>query len=375
MALQVNNNYSPHSRFYETQNCNFHNRPTPVNTPVANDSLSALFAQLSKMFASQGTNSYDNILKQLFSGASLQPNAEDYGGFKFKSAGEKAQVDQAMAALRAEQAANPGKAVSKKFKIGKYKYQVSLDENGQVNIKKKKKKRGFFSKLGGAFKSIGKGIMNFAKKALPIVSTLAMFVPGLQPFALAARLATGAMGVINGIKSGNIFGAVMSGVSALSGVGGKVGGFFSNLTSKAGGLLNNFGTGVMSKLGTTGQWLTNAFSTGKNWLDTGKQWLSSWTNGIGGNVTNFLNNRGTGLLNNLTDSFGGRFGQWLTQKGPDMLSNFASRMGNRAAESLYNKVYGEAQRVLAGPFSPRFQNLLNSGFAQFLIGLLQGRRV
>ncbi len=374
MSLQVNN--SPYSRFYETQNCNFHNQTSTTPQTVSNQSMASLFSQISNLLRSPGTNSYDDILRQLFQGTTTQPTkTEDYGGFRFKNEAEKGQVDKALQELRAEQAANPGKAVNKTFKIGKYKYRVSLDESGQVNIKRKKKKRGFFSKIGSAFKSIGKGIMNFAKKALPIVSTLAMFVPGLQPFALAARIATGAMGVINGIKSGNVFGAVMSGVSALSGVGGKVGGFFSNLTSKAGGVLNNFGSGIMNKLGGTGQWLTNAFSTGKNWLDTGKQMLSNWTTGIGSNVTDFLSQKGTGLLNDLTNTFSGGVGQWLQQKGPELVSRFADSMGSRASNWLYSKISNEAERVLQRPLGQGFRDLVNSGFAQFLNALLQGRRV
>ncbi|NNE66189.1 MAG: hypothetical protein HKN33_06450 [Pyrinomonadaceae bacterium] len=374
MGLQVNN--SPYSRFYETQNSCCVQNQQANNSQINNRTLANLFASLSKLFgAAAGGNPYDAVMRQLLGGSTGQPRVEDYGGFKFKSQGEKARIDQAIAELRAEQAANPGKKVSKKFKIGKYKYRVTLDENGQLHLKRKKKKKGFFSKIGSAFKKIGKGIGKLAKKALPILSTVGMFIPGLQPFALAARVATGAMGVINGIKNGNIFGAVMSGVSAFSGLGSKLGGFMGNLGSRATGFLGNLGSRFMNNLGSAGQWLTNTFNTGRSWLNAGRQWLSNWTNGMGSRVTDFLNLRGSRLLNNMTRTFGGRFGQFLQQRGPALLEKFSSRMGARAANWLYEGISNRFQRVIQKPFGPTFQNLFNSGFAQFLIGLLQRRQV
>ncbi|MEZ5307686.1 MAG: hypothetical protein R2684_11135 [Pyrinomonadaceae bacterium] len=373
MSFEVNN--SPYSRFYETRTYGFYDQ-TRTNAPrISTESLSGFFAALSGLFRAQsGSNAFDSFLRQFLGTGNSRP-VENYGGFAFKNDAEKARVDEALAQLRAQQAANPGKPVSTKFKIGKYKYQVSLDENGQVKIKRKKKKRGFFGKIGDAFKKIGKGIMSFAKKALPIVSTLAMFVPGLQPFALAARIATGVMGVVDGIKNGNIFGAVMSGVSALSGVGGKVGTFFSGLTAKAGTALSSFGTNMLSKFGTAGTWLQNAFTSGKGWLDAGKQWLSNWTSGVGTNITNYLSLRGNGLLQSLTNTFQGRLGQWLTEKGPTWVSKFANSMGSRAADWLYNKISDSAVRMLQRPFGPGLRNMVNSGVAQFLMSLLQGRQV
>ncbi|MDH3493397.1 MAG: hypothetical protein OEM82_07600, partial [Acidobacteriota bacterium] len=137
----------------------------------------------------------------------------------------------------------------------------------------------------------------------------------------------------------------------------------------------NMGTNFMSRLGGAGQWLTNGFNSGRSWLDAGRQWLSSWTSGIGGNITNFLNLRGSRMLGNFTSIFGGRFGQWLQQKGPDLINSFANRMGDRAASWLYDRISGRAQGLLQRSFGNRFRNLFNSGFAQFLIGLLQRRQV
>ena len=375
-----NNNYS---RFYETHNCNLHNQPTETNNSNnvqanQNEFLASLFSQLSKMFASAG-NPYDALMNQLFAGSNQNQPVEDYGGFKFKNNEEKAKVDQALQELRAEQAANPGKAVSKKFKIGKYKFQVSLDENGQVKIKKKKKKKGLFGKIGSAFKSIGKGIGKafkkvggFLKKALPIISTVAMFIPGLQPLAIAGRIASGVMGVIDGIKSGNILGAVMSGVGALSGVGGKVGSFFSGLTSKASGFLGNVGSNLLSKMGNTGTFLSNLVNKGTGLINTGKQWLSNFTGNAGTKVSDFIFNKGSNLLGDLSKSFGGKVGNWLTQNGPDLLRGFADRMGQKATNWLNDKANNVLGRLMNNPIARKVTGFLNSPFGQILLNMFKG---
>ncbi len=370
MGFQVdNNNYS---RFYESNNCRFHNQPNPNqnNVRISNDFLSQFFDFLSKAFASNNNPSAD-FVRQLFQGMNQPPVTEDYGGFKFRNEAEKSKIDQAIEELRAEQAANPGKAVSKKFKIGKYKYKVTLDENGQLDIKRKKKKKGLFGKIGDAFKKIGKGIGGFLKKALPIVSTVAMFIPGLQPFALAARIGTGIMGVVDGIKNGNFFGAIMSGVGALSGVGGKVGSFFSNLSSKATGFLGNLGSNFLSRLGNTGTWLNNAIGRGTELFGSARNWFSNWTSGIGTRVSNFFFTNGSKFLGNLTNTFGGKFGQWLTERGPGLLRNFADSMGRRATNWLADRANNFLARLMDNPIARRVNSFLNSPFAQILISMFQ----
>ncbi len=361
MSFQIDNNNQ--SKFYEANNYQFHNhQPTNQNnTQPSTDFLASFFDFLSKAFASNNNLSTD--YNPLFQGTEPQPKVEDYGGFKFKNDEEKSRVDQALQELRAEQAANPGKAVSKKFKIGKHKFTVSLDENGNTNIKKKKKKGGFFSKIGG-----------FLKKALPIISTVAMFIPGLQPLALAGRIASGVMGVVDGIKNGNVFGAIMSGVGALSGVGGKIGSFASNLTSKASSFMGNLGSGFMSKLGSAGTWLQSAIGKGTSLFNSAQNWLSGFTNNMGGKVSDFLFNNGSGLLKNLSSGIGGQFGNWLTQKGPDMIRNFANSMGQRATNWLNEKANSFLGKLMNNPISRRFNNFMNSPFGQILINMFRGGR-
>ncbi len=340
--------------------------PDSTNPQQSSDYLSQFTDLVSKILTS--SNSLPGTSNQLFQGVDPQ-KVEDYGGFNFKNDGEKGKVDDALRQIRAEQAANPGRAISKKFKLGKHKYKVSIDENGQVHIKKKKK-GGIFSKIGGALKGIGKAF----KKMIPILSTIAMFIPGLQPLALAGRIVSGVMGVIDGIKSGNIFGGVMSGVGALSGVGGKVGSFFSGLSSKASGFLGNAGTGLLSKLGSAGTWMQNAVGKGSALFGQAKNWLSSFTSGIGGKVSDFISNKGVGLLGNISKSFGGNIGNWLTLKGPDLLKNFANSMGSRATNWLRGTANSFLAELMNNPISRKIGGFLQSPFGQVLVNMFRGSR-
>jgi hypothetical protein len=79
-------------------------------------------------------------------------------------------IKEAMDKMQAEQAANPGKPVKMTVKgsDGK-KYKLSLDENGQMNIKKK---GGGF--LGGLLKGLG----GLVKTGLGLVSQFGSFIPG-----------------------------------------------------------------------------------------------------------------------------------------------------------------------------------------------------
>ncbi len=146
------------------------NQPTNTSGAVSSD-LDSIFALWNTPTNSNNNGAFANI-NNLFADPT---RVENYGGFKFKNAKEQTAVDQALVDLRAQQAVNPGKKISKKIKVGKYKLTITLNEDGSVNIKRKKKRGGLFGKIGGLFKGIG----NILKKALPIISMVAMFIPGL----------------------------------------------------------------------------------------------------------------------------------------------------------------------------------------------------
>lgn len=331
--------------------------------------LDALFALWSQPPAtdSNANGAFANINNLFADPSQIQPQVENYGGFQFKNDKEQAAVDQALQELRAQQAANPGKKVSKKIKVGKYKLTINLNADGSVNIKRKKK-GGFFSKIGKAIGGALKGIGNVLKKALPIISTVAMFIPGLQPLALAGRIASGVMGVVDGIKNGNIFGALTSAVGAFSGVGGKVGSFFSGLGSKASGLLNSVG-------GAGSNWFSNAFNTVSNVVSKGKDMWSNFTGGIGNKVSDFFFKNGSNFVGDLAKSFGGGVGNWLTQNGSNLVSRFSDMMGNRAVGWLNNTASNFLSRVTNNPFAQRIGSFFNSGYGQMLLDFFRGKQV
>lgn len=343
---------------------------TPSNPGVnPGDQVDAMLAQLllqSPPTTNSNTNGAFANINGLFANPQqaqlAQQPVENYGGFKFKNDKEQAAVDQALQELRAQQAANPGQKVSKKIKVGKYKLTINLNEDGSVNIKRKKK-GGFFSKIGDALKGVGK----ILKKALPIISTVAMFIPGLQPLALAGRIASGVMGVVDGIKNGNVFGALTSAVGAFSGIGGKVGSFVSGLGSKASGLLNSVG-------GAGSNWFSNAFNTVSNVVSKGKDMWSNFTGGIGTRVSDFLFKNGSNVVGDLAKSFGGGVGNWLSQNGSNLVRSFADRMGNRAVSWLNDKASNVLNRVMNNPLGQRIGNFFNSGFGQMLLNFFRGRQ-
>lgn len=321
--------------------------------PTTNSNTNGAFANINGLFA-------DPTQIQ-------QPPVENYGGFKFKNDKEQAAVDQALQELRAQQAANPGQKVSKKVKVGKYKLTINLNADGSVNIKRKKK-GGFFSKIGKAIGGAFKGIGKVLKKALPIISTVAMFIPGLQPLALAGRIASGVMGAIDGIKNGNIFGALTSAVGAFSGVGGKIGSFVSGLGGKASGLLNSIG-------GAGSNWFSNAFNTVSNVVSKGKDMWSNFTGGIGSKVSNFFSSNGSNFVSNLAKSFGGNVGNWLTQNGSNLVGKFSDMMGNRAVSWLNNTASNVLSRFTNNPLAQRIGSFFNSGFGQMLMDFFRGKQV
>ena len=328
------------------------NQPTNTSNQISSD-LDGIFALWDAPTNSNNNGAFANI-NSLFADPTRTPAVENYGGFQFKNANEQSSVDQALAELRQQQAANPGKAASKTIKVGKYKLTINLKEDGTVSISRKKKKRGLFGGLGGLFKGIG----NILKKALPIVSMVAMFIPGLQPLALAARIASGVMGVVDGIKNGNIFGAITSAVGAFSGVGGKVGSFFSEMGSKASGLMNSIG-------GTASNWFSNAVNTASSFVSKAKDIWSGFTGNVSNTVSSFLFKNGSSI-----------FGNALSQGGSNLLKNFADSMGNRAVNWLDQTANGILNRtVLNNPVGQKIGSFLNSGFGQTLMQYLRGRQV
>lgn len=335
----------------------------------ASSEIAALQADFAARFGQPtGTNSNTNgafaNINNLFANPNLaQPQVENYGGFQFKNAGEQNKVDQALAELRQQQAANPGQKVSKKIKVGKYKLTITLNEDGSVHIKRKKKKGGLFGGIGNFFKKVG----NVLKKALPIISTVAMFIPGLQPLALAARVASGVMGVVDGIKNGNIFGAITSAVGAFSGVGGKVGSFFSGIGNKASGLMNSIG-------GAGSSWFSKAVGTASSLFSKGSSMWSNFTSGIGSKVSSFFSSNGSSLIGNLAKSFGGNVGNWLTQNGSSLVSKFSDMMGNRAVNWLNEKASNVLSRVMNNPLGQKINNFLNSGWGQMVMEFFKGRQ-
>ncbi len=325
---------------------------------AANNTSGAIKSDLDGVFAlwdspvNSNTNTAFANINNLFADPSQMPRVENYGGFKFKNSNEQPAVDQALSEMRQAQAANPGQKITKKIKVGKYKLTITLNEDGSVNIKRKKKRGGLFGKIGGFFKKVG----GFLKKALPIISTVAMFIPGLQPLALAARVASGVMGVVNGIKNGNIFGALTSAVGAFSGIGGKISGAFSNLTSKASGLINSLG-------GAGSSWFSNAINTASNFVSKAKDVWSGFTNNVGTRVSDFLFKNGSNV-----------FGNWLNQRGSDLLRNVSDSIGNRAVNWLNNRASNVLNRLMDNPLGQRVNNFLNSGFGRFILDSILRRQ-
>jgi hypothetical protein len=232
---------------------------------------------------------------------------------------------------------------------------------------KKKKKKGFFGKLfsgiGKAFKKIG----GFLKKALPIISTIAMFIPGIgTAVGMGLKIATAAMGAIDGIKSGNIFGALTSVAGAFTG--------------GASGLLGKLGnTGIGGFIGKG----VELFNKGKDWLantgvgglvtkgfdlfNKGKEWLSNTTAGLGGKVTDWLTGKGTNLFNSLTSGIGGKVGDFLKSNGADWIKNLAGNAGSSVTNWLNDKATSLFDKVTNSPFVQKARNFFDSGIGKSLL--------
>ncbi len=320
---------------------------TTGNAGEIRSDLDSVFALWDQPVNSNNNGAFANI-NNVFA---EPPRLETYGGFQFKGTNEKSAVDQTLSQLRQAQAANPGKAMSKTVKVGKYKLTITLKEDGTVSIKRKKKRGGLF---GGLFKKIG----GFLKKALPIISMVAMFVPGLQPLALASRIAGGFMGVIDSIKSGNIFGAITNAVGAFSGIGGKVSGIFSNISTKASGFVNSITGGATS-------WFSNAFKSASNLFSSVKTSWSNITGGVGTRVSDFLFKNGSNV-----------FGKSMNNSATNLLKNFADSIGSRAVDLLNQTANNFLGRLMnSNPLGQRIGGFLSSGFGQTLMEYLRGRQI
>ncbi len=220
--------------------------------------------------------------------------------------------------------------------------------------KKKKKKKGLFGKIfGGIGKALGK-IGGILKKALPIISTIAMFVPGIgTAIGGALKIATAAMGAFDAIKNKNPLGFVSSVAGAFTGgIAGKVGGFID----KAKNFLGNTGIG-------------NVVTKGLDFFNKAKDTFTNFTGGLGGKVTNFLTSKGGDLFKNLTSGIGGKFGDFLKSNGADWIKNLASNAGSKVTNWLNDKATSIFDKVTNSPFIQKARSFFDSGIGKTLLDL------
>ncbi|WP_149194340.1 hypothetical protein [Luteimonas suaedae] len=138
--------------------------------------------------------------------------------FKKMSAGDiAAKYNEVMAALEA--------GGDFKMKFGKYKVSFSTDGDGQITACKVKK-GGLF---GGLFSAIGNFFGKFGKTILGICS----FIP-IPWIAIPARIVSGVIAVVDGVKSGNVLQAIAGAAGAVAGGAGAIAGKFAS--SVAGGV-------------------------------------------------------------------------------------------------------------------------------------------
>jgi hypothetical protein len=216
--------------------------------------------------------------------------------------------------------------------------------------KKKKKKRGFFKRLVGGIGKAFKKVGGFLKKALPILSTVAMFVPGIgTAIGGALKIASAAMGAIDAIKNKNPLGFLGSVASAFTGGA-------SGLLGKAQNFLGNSGLG-------------NLVTRGVDLFNKGKEWLSN--TGVGNLVTRGIDlfNKGKEWLSNTTAGLGGKVTDWLTNKGPAFLKDYAGKIGGGVTNWLNDKVSNLFSRVTNNPFVQKATDFFNSGAGKFLLDL------
>jgi hypothetical protein len=234
----------------------------------------------------------------------------------------------------------------------------------------KKRRRGFlgglFKKggfLGGLFKGISnafKGIGKFLKAALPVLSTLAMFVPGIgTAIGGALKIATAAMGAFDAIKNKNplgflssVAGAFTGGATNLLGKMGSVGGF----VQKGLDFFKNSGVGSL-------------VTKGLDFFNKGKDYLNKFTGGLGEKVGSFLNTKGLDIFKNLSGGIGGKIGEFLTKKGPEWISGLASSASNKVTSWLNDKATSLFNKITDIPLVNNVRNFFNGGIGKSLLDL------
>ncbi len=210
----------------------------------------------------------------------------DFSAYKAKSGAEAIAVDKAIQELREWQAANPGQEASKKIKINKkISFNITLNADGSIkDIKrKKKKKQGFFAKIG-----------SFFKKALQVLSIATMFIPGLQPIALGLRIANAVVGVVDAVRNNNILGALGSFAGAF---GGSLANTITRTINTASTVVNvarnglgNAWNAISTVAGTVSSWAGGAIGRVTGYISQGASAISSFARGDGWNGAIALGN-------------------------------------------------------------------------------------
>ena len=95
-------------------------------------------------------------------------------------------------------------------KVGKHKVNFTVDEKNDVSGSSTKKE-GFWSKVGGFLKKVGK-----------IALTVASFIPG--PIGIAARIGSAVISAIQAAKKGSVFGVIAGVAGAIAGGAGAIAG-------------------------------------------------------------------------------------------------------------------------------------------------------
>jgi hypothetical protein len=224
----------------------------------------------------------------------------------------------------------------------------------------KKKKKGFFSKLFGGIGKALKGIGGFLKKALPIISTIAMFVPGIgTAIGGALKIATAAMGAFDAIKNKNPLGF-------LSSVAGAFTGGATNLLGKMGSVGGFVQKGLdFFKNSSVGSLVTK----GLDFFNKGKDYLNKFTGGLGEKVGSFLNTKGLDIFKNLSGGIGGKIGEFLTKKGPEWISGLASSASNKVTSWLNDKATSLFNKITDIPLVNNVRNFFNGGIGKSLLDL------
>lgn len=95
-------------------------------------------------------------------------------------------------------------------KVGKHKVNFTVDEKNDVSGSSAKKE-GFWSKVGGVLKKVGK-----------IALTVASFIPG--PIGIAARIGSAVISAVQAAKKGSVFGVIAGVAGAIAGGAGAIAG-------------------------------------------------------------------------------------------------------------------------------------------------------